>query len=223
MAKTQRASKSTCKGCGEKFPTDTMKVISGKKYCPRCAEPLLRDSEDYKTLCKYIYEFIYDKNCNMPLITTQIRKLKDEYGDITNRRMYLTLKYAIEVEEVDIEGLDPEWGVYNLIVRWYFTSKKFYALKERINKDVAEIKDALTCPSQDIILKRSDLNRKAQEDAEKKRIQEHKVILSDECIEDDESEDIDFKKEFGNLMGYDKEARLKQYKIRYDKLKKFKT
>ena len=214
---------SICKGCGLRFPTDQMYVISWKKYCEKCAQPFLKEAEDYKKLCKFIYEDIYNKDCNMPLITTQIRKLKDEFEDITNRRILLTLKYAINIEKVEIENLDPEWGVYNLIVKFYFSAKKFYAQRDRVNQDIAEIKEALTYKPIEIILRRSDLNRREIEEVEKRRIQEHKYFLEDDLVEDDQSEDINFDEEFGKSINVDKNKKYKQFKIRYDKLKNFKA
>ena len=219
MSGKQGQRKLKCSVCERYVDRELITKISGKNYCEDCKGEVLKKAEDYKKLCTYIYETIYDKDCNMPLITTQLKKLKTDYEDFTDRGMLTTLKYAFELEQIPKENLDPDWGVYNIIIRYYRKAKQFWIKKLELEKNLNEIEEALTLPPNEIIIKRSSINRKDEEDREKQRKLEHRQILTDETIIDDDSLDLNLLKDLRERKRSIKEDN----GIDLDKIKKFRT
>lgn len=160
---------SECKGCGKRVLTSTMKIFSGKKYFEECSAEKEKEVQAFKDLCTYIYEDIYRKDCNMPHIMTQIKKLKNEFN-FTNTGMLTTLKYVVETEQCSIINLDENWGVINLITRYYEEARKFSEQREKINTDEELIKKVFTSEPVYVIMKRSDiLERQKRADEERRR------------------------------------------------------
>lgn len=188
--KPKRITYSTCVKCGNKFPTSEMYVHSGKKYCEDCYEEIKSESEYYRKLCDYIYKEIYHEDCNMPFITSQIKKLKQEIEGLTNRRILITLQYAIKYDKFDTTDLDPEWGINNLVIKYYYETKKFYDLKQKINKDKDEIDRMLNIKTKVVIINRSDIIKRQEQYEEEQRKRYAKQMLDEddmkeimECLE----------------------------------------
>lgn len=177
------AKQSTCKNCGRKFPTETMFVVNGKKYCVDCAKSLKKDADNYKKLCAYIYENMYNKNCNMPLITTQIKRLHEK-EEFSYQGMLTTLQYIYEIVEIN-QIPDPAVGITSLMLRYYWEAKNFYIKKSKINKEEQKIYNILSRQPEQVNLNRSDIIKKDLQEQQKKEIREHRVLIDANQIVDD--------------------------------------
>lgn len=187
--------KSKCVICGMYYPTETMEVISGKKYCKKCAEEPLKEAKYYKELCAYISNiFGGAKNCNMPLITSQIKRLKKENEEMTTRGMLTTLQYIFEILELS-DNIDPNFGIVNLLTRYYWEAKQYYIKKVEIKHANKEIMDVIIEEPEPIILKRSDLIKRQEAEDKKKDERENRILLDANTIEDD-GITIDINEEF---------------------------
>ena len=173
---------SKCVNCERYFDTDTMQIFSGKKYCEECAKEKGEEVNSYKALSTYIYETIYARECNMPMITKHIASLKKEH-DWTYKGMLDALKYAVELEEVDISDLDSSWGIHNLLLRYYEESRKFYEDIETKNSDEEYINYVLNKPPVYVYIKRSELEARQKRAEEERRRRYGPPPMSDEEVE----------------------------------------
>ena len=114
----------------------------------------------------------------------------------------MTLQYVYEVTENRPDDLDPQYGATNILLRYYQEARKFYETQLALNKKIDKIERALTMPPNEIVVKRSDIQKREIREEEERRKRQYKFEYSDEDIQDDESQDIDFLKEF-NLTSFD--------------------
>ena len=203
MARTAKPKEYKCVICGRTVNAVERILIGGKSYCQTCVKDLKKESDAYKDLCVYICENMYggSENCNMPFISRQLKILKDEYS-FTNQGMLMTLQYVYEVSENHPDDLDPQYGATNILLRYYQEARKFYETQLALNKKIDKIERALTMPPNEIVVKRSDIQKREIREEEERRKRQYKFEYSDEDIQDDESQDIDFLKEF-NLTSFD--------------------
>lgn len=183
----------TCQDCGGIFHKNEAVIYNGKNYCKECYNKFGQEVEDFKKLTDYIYCDIYNKDCNLPLINTQLKKLKEEIPDLTDNRIYKILKYAIDYEDVETSELDPEWGINQLINKYFYKAKKFYDLKASINNNEEEIDEALNLEPKVVIIKRSEMIKQQEEYEEERRKRYAKQMLGEKDME----EIMDFFNEFG--------------------------
>lgn len=126
---------STCKGCGKKLQPNEKLIHSGKSYCDKCYEGVLRDAEEYKQLMKFICDN-YEINKPTGLMLTQIKYLKNDLN-YTYGGMAYTLWYCREILE---KPLKVEYGV-SLIKYYYEEAEKFYLQQEKISQQMIKMKD----------------------------------------------------------------------------------
>ena len=182
------------------MPTNEMIVISGKKYCPHCSEEPLKEAQYYKELCTYIADlFGGAKNCNMPLITAQLKRLKKNNEEMTTRGMLSTLQYVFEILEYEF-NVDPNYGIENILTRYYWEAKQYYIKRAERNKANKDVFEALNQETEQIVLNRSDLIRRQEEEDKKKDEREHRVLIDADNIEDD-----------GLTLNIDEEFKRKRY------------
>lgn len=89
--------------------------------------------------------------------------------------------------------MDPEWGINQLINKYFYKAKKFYDLKASINNNEEEIDEALNLEPKVVIIKRSEMIKKQEEYEEERRKRYAKQMLGKEDME----EIMNFFNEFG--------------------------
>lgn len=138
-----------CKMCKADILKDNAYVIKGEEgkrdtfYCNiECFDKLIMEKQLKKVknvdphireLNDYIYE-LYDKNVNFPFISSQIKSMKDNY-DFKTLGILLTLKYYVEVLEIPF---NQEYGITNVITKYYKLAKDDYINKLKIEKLIDE-------------------------------------------------------------------------------------
>jgi predicted RNA-binding Zn-ribbon protein involved in translation (DUF1610 family) len=130
---------STCKDCGKQLKSEEKHIHSSKTYCDKCYEKVIRDSEEYKQLIKYICDN-YEIDRPTGLMLKQIKDFKTEFG-YTYGGIAYTLWYIKEIlnkEFIVIYGI-------SLVKFCYEDAKNYYIHQEEIAKSMeinskAEIK-----------------------------------------------------------------------------------
>lgn len=125
-----------CKGrCGNRFPLEEMKQISGQNFCPNCYNRVVKEREDRKELYDLIKEYY---NITMP--TMQMLKQIKTYQEngLTLKGMALTLQYCKYTKKIEFHH---KYGLA-LISYYYEEAKDDYIkkLKRTQNHTDAELK-----------------------------------------------------------------------------------
>lgn len=175
-----------CSKCGLNYPIETVVSIGGKNYCPKCKIERDQEANDYKELVDYIWCLSENDNDIFPMITMQIKRLKENIplkdGQLRNRDILATLKYMYEYREPPLV-YKPEFGISN-IWAFYREAQKFYKQSEQLSHtDDDLIKQSLTKKPIQVVINRSELIKQDQEFEEKKRQQEHRQILDLDAID----------------------------------------
>lgn len=130
---------STCKGCGKQLKPEEKHIHSSKSYCEKCYEKIIRDSEEYKQLIKFICE---NYNIEIPtgLMLKQIKEYKNDYSYTYGGIIY-TLWY---VKEILNKEFIVTYGV-SLVKYYYNEAKEYYEQQEKVKQSMeiynkAEIK-----------------------------------------------------------------------------------
>ena len=145
--------KSFCKLCGEKFPTETMILFHGKKYCSSCIETAKSDYEiklqevterrqqrekelenDYQKLIDYICEQ-YELDVPTGLILGQIANYKKNFG-YEYRWMGNALWYAHEIKGMTFI---EKYGV--ALIKMFYDEAKDYT--ENLEKQQERLENKL--------------------------------------------------------------------------------
>lgn len=175
-----------CSVCKRTFAKEEIITINAKNYCPKCKAERDQDAEDYKNLMIYIDELSdYDRTI-MPIVGTQIKKMKQD-GGITNGQILSTLRYIYELKEPPIKFL-PEYGIAN--VPYFFREAQLFYRK---NSNLAstteqEIQESLNCEPIRITIKRSTLIQQQKEYEEENVRKENRVVINLDDIELEEDE-----------------------------------
>lgn len=184
-----------CSVCGLSFPSETVVSIGGKNYCEKCKIERDKEAEDYKALVDYIWCLSDNDNDIFPMITMQIKRLKENLvlkdRALKNRDILSTLKYMYEYRDPVLK-YNPAFGISN-IWAFYRDAQKFYKQSETLSHTDDElIKKSLTQKPIQIVINRSELIKQDEEFEEKKRLQEHRQILDlNEIDLEDDGEFVD--------------------------------
>lgn len=94
--------------------------------------------------------------------------------------MVSVLQYAIKYENIDISDVDPQWGIYRIILKYYNETLKFYKQRQNIEKHEKEFEKSIEDVKPRIVyLKRSEiLERQKKNDLEKME-REHRTLLDE--------------------------------------------
>lgn len=139
--------KSICKGCGEKFPTETRYI--GEKYkqlkfcCQECYQNYVNEhsneiDRDWNDLIKYL-DTIYE-NPNYRMLGAQIKYFRDECN-VSSLVLRLIIEYAIKYENYIVRQED---GLGQFYPRYYQPALEFYKKIEENKKYASEHPDLLT-------------------------------------------------------------------------------
>ena len=175
-----------CSSCGFTFPVEATVTINGKTYCEKCGEIRKQEIEDLKTLRDYIKLKMDPDDDLWPLITRQIKQNKEEYN-MSYSGMYAALKYLFEYREKDDAfEYDIEKGI-SFVAYFYRQARLFFARMNKTKKENSEdkINECLNIAPIQINLKRSEIVAKDKEFEEKKKIEERKLLLNLDDVEDD--------------------------------------
>lgn len=130
---------SSCKDCGKELQSDEKHIHCSKSYCEICYDKIMKESDEYKRLIKYICEN-YSIQAPTGLILKQIKEYKTEYaytyGGITYTLWYI--KEILNKEFIVMYGI-------SLVKFCYEDAKNYYIHQEEIKKSMelnskAEIK-----------------------------------------------------------------------------------
>ena len=126
--------KSTCKGCNEKYPSDEMKVYSGKKYCQSCYNKKIQEQEEYKSLIETIKSY-YDVDIPNGYLLKQIKTYKEEFN-YTYAGMNYTLFYCKEIKNLKF---DVKYGL-GIVKYEYENAKQYFLHQQKIANSVKNMK-----------------------------------------------------------------------------------
>ena len=181
--KVQKAKKYKCSVCGRMV--DTTVTISGKRYCDICKAAPLKNAEDYKKLCTYLYENLGAKDfCNMGLLTKNLKTLRDKYS-FTDSITYYTLRYMYEFEEDNPPPpFSKESDVFG-VVFYYYKAKQFWQQFKELRVQKNKIEEALSLPQKVVTINRSELIKQEELDYARRKLESNREELSVDDIEDD--------------------------------------
>ena len=160
--------KSVCKGCGIRFPTEDMTVVSGLKYCPECAKPRLKEARTNIELNDYLFNLCNKDQDVMPYLTTQVKLMVDN-NNFKPSGILATLKYVYDDSET-APPFNPRSGIQYIVQKYYSTARDFYIQVHHLNQTSEdEIKRILTMPTETITLTRSELDARDKRSSEKRK------------------------------------------------------
>lgn len=181
-----------CCVCGKYVPKDEKITVSGKNYCKVCGTPVLKDAEDFKKVNEYLYVNLGIKEwANMVLINAYLKKLKENYG-LSNSQIYFTLMYMYEFEDPPADPIEKETDVFS-VIRHFQEAKKFWREYKAIKvPGPDELEKILTAPPVPVVINRSEIIRKEEEDAKKRAKRNHREEIDGDDIIDDGIINTDF-------------------------------
>ena len=139
-----------------------------------------------------IYENLNAKEwANMVLLNTYIKKLKENYG-LSNSQIYFTLMYMYEYEDPPADPMEKETDVF-LVIRYFQKAKQFWQEYKAIKVPGPDtLERILTAPPIEIVINRSEIIRKEEEDAKKRAKRNHREEIDGDDIIDDGIINSDF-------------------------------
>ena len=181
-----------CCVCGKYVPKEEKITVGSKNYCQVCGKPVLKDAQHFKKVNDYIYENLNAKEwANMVLLNTYIKKLKENYG-LSNSQIYFTLMYMYEYEDPPADPMEKETDVF-LVIRYFQKAKQFWQEYKAIKVPGPDtLERILTAPPIEIVINRSEIIRKEEEDAKKRAKRNHKEEIDGDDIIDDGIINSDF-------------------------------
>lgn len=144
---------STCKDCGIKLKPEEKHIHSSKVYCDKCYEKIMRDSDEYKKLIKFICDN-YLIETPTGLMLKQIKEYKTNYS-YTYGGMTYTLWYIKEILNKEFIVM---YGVA-LIKYHYDEACNYYLHQEEIKKSM-EINSKAEIKTKVVKVNRSNNNTK---------------------------------------------------------------
>lgn len=108
-----------CPTCGNYNEKEETILHNRRYYCKQCFEDRPMRDEYWSTLFDYIC-FIFNIDKPTGLIFQQIKNYKSEPYNFTDKGIYLTLKYCIEILDMDFESYGKGIG----IVPYYYEATK---------------------------------------------------------------------------------------------------
>lgn len=127
----------------------------------------------------------------MILLNTYIKKLKENYG-LSNSQIYFTLMYMYEYEDPPADPMEKETDVF-LVIRYFQKAKQFWQEYKAIKVPGPDtLERILTAPPIEIVVNRSEIIRKEEEDSKKRAKRNHREEIDGDDIIDDGIINSDF-------------------------------
>ena len=186
MAGAKRVTKKKCCLCEYYFDSTLITTVDKKNYCSSCFEKFQKEKKINKDLNDYIYKLCGEDGSLMPMMGSQIKKMKEENGYKASS-ILATLKYMYELKDPPVE-FNPDYGVHDVIYFYHQAktfNEKYFELKRKAEED-----DIESPPDKIITIKRSSLVQEDEEFWKKKKEKEMGVDidLNALILIDDESE-----------------------------------
>lgn len=166
-----------CYKCGKEFPSEQLKTISGKKYCPDCYAL----QEGYSDLMDYIIQSPYlyagdTRNCSY--VGRMLKSIRKDNPTWTYRKMLNTLKYIYDTPNNGLHRVpefDPDYGFTWIIEKYYAIAQDaIHEEVERINQfnqtySPEKITEIINTPPKFIEIQPDDYERDLEERQERIR------------------------------------------------------
>jgi len=195
-----------CCVCGKYVPKEEKITVNSKNYCQVCGKPVLKDAQDFKKVNDYIYFTLgAEEWANMVLLNTYLKKLKDNYG-LSNSQIYFTLMYMYEYEDPPADPMEKETDVFS-VIRYFQKAKQFWQEYKAIKVPGPDaLERILIAPPIEIVVNRSEIIRKEEEDAKKRAKRNHREEINGDDIIDDGiiNSDFDYLEDKHNWGFYNK-------------------
>lgn len=145
---------SACKTCGKPLKPEEKHIHSSKTYCDVCYGKIIKDSDEYKQLIKYICDN-YEIDRPTGLMLKQIKEYKEDY-QYTYGGMTYTLWY---VKEIISKEFITMYGV--AIIKFYYDDAKQYFINQEEVKKSIELNAKAEIKTKVVKVNRTNVNVKS--------------------------------------------------------------
>lgn len=99
--------------------------------------------------------------------------------------MISVLQYAIKYEGIDITNVDPQWGIYKIVLKYYNETLKFYKQRQEIEEYEKELEESVEEVKPRIVrIKRSEIIERQKKNDLEKMEREHRTLLDEKDQEE---------------------------------------